>query len=175
VDLNIYFASDYEVIANNTAAKQLLQTISFDLRTKKQGKNLKAHQPMSFLVVLSPSPSLQTPDSLCFISIPENPHSCIPVQFQTIQTLCVPFQFPTIHVSVLRSCETDSIPSTILSRHHQRNQEQISESWSARHQKFETFTSVVQVELNELNLSKSIRRQRNTCGRQLTSSTIPPR
>jgi hypothetical protein len=82
------------------------------------------------------------PDSFCSISIPDN------------------------HVSVIRSCETDSIPSTILSRHHQRNQEQMSESWSARHQKFETFTSVVQVELNELNLSKSIRRQRNTCIRQ---------
>jgi hypothetical protein len=39
VDLNIiYFASDYEVIANNTAAKQLLQTISFDLGTKKQAR-----------------------------------------------------------------------------------------------------------------------------------------
>jgi hypothetical protein len=95
------------------------------------------------------------PDSFCSISIPDNPDSFCSISI------------PDNHVSVIRSCETDSIPSTILSRHHQRNQEQMSESWSARHHKFETFTSVVQVELNELNLSKSIRRQRNTCVIQL--------
>jgi short subunit dehydrogenase-like uncharacterized protein len=92
---------------------------------------------------------------LCSVSIPDNADS-----------LCS-ISIPDNHVSVVRSCETDSIPSTILSRHHQRNQEQMSESCSARHQKFETFTSVVQVELNELNLSESIRRQQNTCVRQL--------
>ncbi len=146
---------------------------------------------MSLLVVLSPSPSLQTPDSLCSISIPDNPDYCVPFQFQIIQSLCVPFQFQTIHTLVFRfnsrqcrlfvfhfNSRESRIShkelrnrfhslSTILSRHHQRNQEQMSESCSARHQKFETFTSVVQVELNELNLSESIRRQQNTCVRQL--------
>ncbi len=238
MDLNISFASDYEVIAHNTAAKQLLQTISFDLGTKKRQEsqssstNEFARRPISLAVtpdsrlfvfhfnsrestLLYSSSIPENPDSLCSISIPDNPDSlcsisipdnpdslcsisipdnpdyCVPFQFQIIQSLCVPFQFQTIHTLVFRfnsrqcrlfvfhfNSRESRIShkelrnrfhslSTILSRHHQRNQEQMSESCSARHQKFETFTSVVQVELNELNLSESIRRQQNTCVRQL--------
>jgi hypothetical protein len=104
LDLNIYFASDSEVIANNTAAKQLLQTISFDLGTKKKGQESQSSSTTEF--ARRPISLAVTPDSRLFVfhfnsrestllyssSIPDNPDSLV-FHFNSRQSRLFVFHF----------------------------------------------------------------------------------
>jgi hypothetical protein len=92
------------VIANNTAAKQLLQTISFDLGTKKKGQESQSSSTTEF--ARRPISLAVTPDSRLFVfhfnsrestllyssSIPDNPDSLV-FHFNSRQSRLFVFHF----------------------------------------------------------------------------------